>query len=122
VTGYILASKKAVRLGVKIWDNTTKRLIINLAIPLGSGGIFIVALLTNGHYGVAAPASLIFYGLALINASSNLYDEVRYLGYCEIVLGIVSSFFPGFGLLFWSIGFGVLHIVYGGLMYKKYDA
>ncbi len=122
VTGYVLAARKAGQLGVKIWDSTTRRLMINLSIPLITGGIFIVALLVSGHYGVAAPASLIFYGLALINASPNLYDEVRYLGYCEIVLGIVSSFFPGFGLLFWSIGFGVLHIVYGTLMYKKYDA
>jgi hypothetical protein len=122
VTGYLLASKKASRLGVKFWDSTTQRLIVNLVIPLATGGVFITALLLNGHYGVAAPATLIFYGLALINASPNLYDEIRYLGYCEIALGIIASFLPGFGLLFWAIGFGVMHIVYGALMYKKYDA
>jgi len=122
ITGYVLAAKKAARMGVKIWDATSKRLIVNLAIPLVTGGIFIVALLLSGHYGVAAPASLIFYGLALVNASPNLYDEIRYLGYSEIALGIISSFLPGFGLLFWTIGFGLLHIVYGTLMYKKYDA
>jgi hypothetical protein len=122
VTGYLLAARKAGRLGVKFWDSTTQRLVVNLTIPLATGGIFITALLLSGHYGVAAPASLIFYGLALINASPNLYDEIRYLGYCEIGLGIISSFLPGFGLLFWAIGFGVLHLVYGTLMYKKYDA
>lgn len=122
LTGYLLAAKKASRLGLKIWDATSKRLVLNLSIPLATGGIFIIALLISGHYGVAAPASLIFYGLALVNASPNLYDEFRYLGYSEIALGIISSFLPGFGLLFWAIGFGVLHIVYGTLMYKKYDA
>lgn len=121
ITGYVLANKKAKRLGMKIWDSTSKRLIINLAAPLVSGGIFIFILLANGHYGVAAPACLVFYGLALINASQNLFDEVRYLGYCEIVLGLVCAIMPGFGLYFWAIGFGALHIIYGTLMFKKYD-
>jgi hypothetical protein len=122
ITGYVLAARKASRLGVKIWDATSKRLVLNLSIPLATGGVYIVALLLSGHYAGAAPASLIFYGLALVNASPNLYDEFRYLGYIEITLGIISSFLPGFGLLSWAIGFGVLHIVYGTWMYKKYDA
>lgn len=121
ITGYILASNKAKKLGVKIWDATSKRLTINLAIPLVAGGMFILILLANGHYGVAAPACLIFYGLALINASPNLFDEVRYLGYSEIILGLVSAVLPGYGLFFWAIGFGVLHIIYGAVMFKKYD-
>lgn len=121
ITGYMLASAKAKKLGVKVWDATSKRLTINLAIPIVAGGLFILILLENGHYGVAAPACLVFYGLALINASQNLFDEVRYLGYLEIVLGLVSATMPGYGLLFWAIGFGVLHIIYGAVMFTKYD-
>ena len=121
LTGYILASAKAKKLGLKVWDATSKRLSVNLAIPLLAGGLFILILLGNGHYGVAAPACLVFYGLALINASQNLFDEVRYLGYCEIILGLVAAMFPGYGLFFWAFGFGVLHIIYGAVMYKKYD-
>jgi hypothetical protein len=120
-TGYVLASKKAKKLGVKIWDTTSKRLLVNLIIPLATGGIFIFILLAKGHFTIATPACLVFYGLALINASQNLFDEVRYLGYCEIGLGLVCLFMPGYGLFFWAIGFGVLHIVYGTLMFKKYD-
>ena len=121
ITGYALASRKAKKLGVKIWDSTSKRLVVNLAIPLVSGGVFILILLANGHFVIAAPACLVFYGLALINASQNLFDEFRYLGYCEIVLGLVCAIMPGFGLYFWAIGFGLLHIIYGALMFKKYD-
>jgi len=121
LTGYVLASRKAKKLGLKVWDSTSKRLVINLIIPLLTGGIFILILLAKGYYGMAAPACLIFYGLALINASANLFDEVRYLGFCEIVLGLIATLMPGFGLLFWAIGFGLLHIVYGALMFKKYD-
>ena len=120
-TGYWLATRKAKAQGVKVWNTTSKRLVFNLAIPLVTGALFILILLWHGHYGVAAPACLVFYGLALLNASANLFDEVRYLGYCEIVLGLVCALLPGYGLFFWATGFGVLHILYGALMYKKYD-
>ena len=121
LTGYLLAAKKAHKLGVKIWTTTSKRLLVNLLVPLITGGIFILFLLFYGHYGVAAPACLIFYGLSLIQASPNLYDEFRYLGYTEIILGLISAALPGYGLIFWAVGFGVLHIIYGAMMFKKYD-
>jgi hypothetical protein len=120
-TGLLLSHRKAKRHDMKLWSITSKTLMINLAIPLVAGGLFILILLSQGHYGVAAPACLIFYGLALINASANLYDEVRYLGYCEIGLGLTAAFLAGYGLLFWTLGFGVLHIVYGAVMYYRYD-
>lgn len=121
LTGVWLSFKKAKRNGRAFWDSTSKRILINLLIPLASGGVFILILLWNGHFGIAAPACLIFYGLALLNASPNLFEEVRYLGYSEIVLGLISAALPGYGLLFWSFGFGVLHIIYGSVMYKRYD-
>jgi uncharacterized membrane protein (Fun14 family) len=121
VTGFWLSYRKARRHNTSVWNETSKRLLINLMIPLVTGGIFILILLYNNHYGVVAPACLIFYGLALLQASGNLYEEVRYLGYFEIALGLLAAALPGYGLLFWAIGFGVLHIFYGALMYRKYD-
>ena len=120
-TGFWLSSKKAKKTGVEIWDSTSKRLVLNLSIPLAAGGLFILILLSHGDVGLIVPSCLIFYGLALINASPNLYDEVRFLGYLEIILGLVSAMIPDYGLFFWAIGFGVLHIVYGAVMYKRYD-
>ncbi len=122
LTGIWLSARNAKKKGVKMWGATSKRLFINLSVPLITGGIFILILLSNGHFGVVAPACLIFYGLALVNASPNLYEEVRYFGYSEIILGLISASLPGYGLLFWAIGFGVLHIVYGAVMYKRYDS
>jgi hypothetical protein len=68
-----------------------------------------------------APATLIFYGLALVNAGKYTIKEIRYLGITEIALGILASFVVGYGLIFWSLGFGVLHIAYGLTMYWKYE-
>jgi hypothetical protein len=120
-TGAWLSGKKAKRHGTKLWTSASRKLFISLAIPLATGGVFALIILYTGHFGLTSPCLLIFYGLALIQASSNTYDEIRYLGFCEIILGLISALFPGFGLIFWAIGFGVLHIVYGAIMYNKYD-
>ncbi len=122
LTGFALSSRKARKAGVKLWDATSRRLTFNLAIPLVTGGLFIFILLLSDHYAIIAPSFLIFYGLALLNASPNLYEEVRYLGYTEILLGLVCALIPRYGLAFWAVGFGVLHILYGAVMYKKYDS
>ncbi len=121
LTGFWFSYRKAKKYNVKLFNATSKKLFISMAIPLVTGGIFILILLGTGHFGIAAPACLIFYGLALIQGSANLYDEVRYLGFCEIILGLVSALLPGYGLIFWALGFGVMHIIYGAIMYTKYD-
>ncbi len=120
-TGIFLSVRKAKRKGQPIWSSTSRSLLFHMAVPLITGGLLILILIARGHYGITAPVSLIFYGLSLISASSYTFSMVKYLGLCEIVLGLIAACLPGFGLLFWAIGFGVLHIIYGSLMYLKYD-
>lgn len=120
-TGLWFSNRKAQKANVKFWTPVSRQLVVNLAIPLVAGGLFILILLYSGHYGIAAPACLLFYGLALIQASSNTFDEVRYLGFTEIALGLISALLPGYGLIFWALGFGVMHIIYGAVMHFRYD-
>jgi hypothetical protein len=122
ITGWYFSYRKAMKHGLSMWSNVSKQLFINLAAPLVSGGLFVLIMIQHNYYGLIAPACLLFYGLALVNASRNLVEEFRYLGYCEIILGIIASFYIGYGLVFWAIGFGILHIVYGAMMYRKYDS
>lgn len=119
-TAFFQSSVKSKQHGVKLWNSTTKKLFVQIAIPLCTGGIFCLALLYYGHAGLIAPAMLIFYGLALLNGSKYTLKEFHSLAICQIGLGIISLLFIGWGLVFWSIGFGVLHIIYGILMQKRY--
>ncbi|MBX2964087.1 MAG: hypothetical protein KF687_16360 [Cyclobacteriaceae bacterium] len=121
-TAFIMSQRKAKRLGLTIWNKTSKDLTANLFIPLITGGLLILILVSRGYYGIVAPACLIFYGLALISASAYTVNEIRYLGFSEIVLGLVAALLPGYGLVFWALGFGLLHIVYGGVMHYRYDS
>jgi len=115
-------TRKARRRGLKVWDNSARRMVINLMIPLASGGIFCLILLYHHFVFLLAPATLLFYGLALLNAGKYTYHEIRVLGISEIILGLMASWLIGYGLLFWAIGFGVMHIFYGLIMYFRYEA
>ena len=113
-----LRSKKT---ATPLWGTTAKRLMINVSIPLIAGGIYLLKILDIGIVGLIAPGCLIFYGLALLNASKYTLKEIRYLGLSEIVLGLINILVIGKGLYFWAFGFGVLHIAYGFVMWWKYE-
>ncbi|UGU17084.1 hypothetical protein LS482_04250 [Sinomicrobium kalidii] len=120
-TAIFLTTRKARKNGEKIWDTSSKRLVINFLVPLLTGGLYILIILGQQKYGQTAALMLIFYGIALVNASKYSIGDIRYLGYTEIFLGLICALFPGYGFWLWVAGFGIMHIVYGLFMYFKYD-
>ncbi|WP_044403448.1 hypothetical protein [Lacinutrix sp. Hel_I_90] len=121
LTGIYLTTKKAKKNGEKIWDSSSKRLILNFLIPLAVGGFYILTILGQQKYGQTGALMLIFYGLALVNAAKYSIGDIRYLGFTEIVLGLIAAWLPGYGFWLWVLGFGVMHIIYGAIMHFKYD-
>lgn len=122
LTAFIFSKRKAKKSGQKLFDHTAWRLMFNMLIPLAAGGLFCIALLLHDQtVMLVGPVMLIFYGLALVNGSKYTVRDIRYLGCLEVALGLISAFYSGHGLLFWAIGFGVLHIIYGSYMWFKYD-
>lgn len=119
----LLSAQKAKRKGQKLFDKSSYQLILSMAIPLVCGGIFCMILLY--HRGdflyLIAPAMLLFYGFSLINSSKYTYSEVKFLGLAQMLTGLIATFYYGHGILFWAIGFGGLHIVYGFLHWMKYE-
>ncbi|WP_343695515.1 hypothetical protein [Flavobacterium sp.] len=120
VFGTFFTVRKSKKYNLPIWTSATKNMLFNLAVPLAAGGIFCLALIYHGYYGLVAPSTLLFYGLAVINAEKYTFSDIKYLGFSELLLGCISLFYIGYGLIFWILGFGILHIVYGLVMFKKY--
>lgn len=116
-----LSIRQAKKKGENFWNPVSRRLLTGMAIPLFTGGMFIIILLLRTEYDLIASACLLFYGLALISASQYTFSDVKWLGFCEIILGLLAALIPGSGLLFWVIGFGLLHIIYGSAMHFKYN-
>ncbi|NDV69603.1 hypothetical protein [Dysgonomonas sp. 25] len=119
--GLFFSLRKARKSGAKFWMPVTWQIVKDFAIPMIVGGIFCLLLMYQGATRMVAASMLIFYGLALIQAGARTYRDIRILGACEIILGLLAGFFVYNGLLFWSIGFGLMHIIYGIVMYIKYD-
>ena len=120
-TGIYLTAKKSKKTSFSFSDAGLRNLLLKILIPLVTGGVFILILVSRGYYGIVAPSFLIFYGLSLINGSKYTVTDIKYLGFSEITLGLVCALLPGYGLLFWAAGFGLMHILYGSIMYFKYD-
>lgn len=120
-TAWVMSQNKSKKKSQKFWTPASKRFIQALFVPVIAGGLFCLALISMGDLEMVVPATLIFYGLGLLNASNFTLNDIKYLGYCQLILGLVSAFIPEYGLIIWALGFGVLHIVYGAMMYYKYD-
>lgn len=121
ITGFVFSARKAKKTGQQIWGAASRLLLSNMVVPLVAGGVLMMVLVSRDHIDMAVAVSLVFYGLALTAASNYSLTDIRYLGLSEIVLGLLAAIYPACSLLFWAIGFGVLHIVYGSVMYLKYD-
>jgi len=120
-TGLFFTARKAKKQGLKLWDGSSRRVAVSLLIPLIAGGVFCLELLHYHAIPMIAPATLLFYGMALLNASKYTFTDIKYLGITEIILGLIAAGYHKTGLLFWAIGFGLLHIIYGAAMWYKYE-
>ncbi|MES2240092.1 MAG: hypothetical protein V4497_07515 [Bacteroidota bacterium] len=118
--GVLFTIRKSKQNNLAIWTSATKKLLLSLMIPLVTGGFVCIALIYQDLFVLVAPITLVFYGLGLINAEKYTFSDIKYLGLSEVVLGILALFFLGSGFVFWMLGFGVLHIFYGLLLFKKY--
>lgn len=112
--------RKSRKNNLVIWTSTTKKLLSSLMIPLVTGGFVCIALIYQDLFVLVAPLTLVFYGLALINAEKYTFSDIKYLGLSEVVLGVLALFFLGSGFVFWMLGFGIMHIFYGLFLFKKY--
>ena len=121
VSAFIFTWLRSRRHGIPLWDRTVQRLTWNTLLPMAVGGLVILRSIQLDHYELVVPGCLIFYGLALVNASKYTLGEVRWLGYGQLLLGMISLWVSGQGLYFWAAGFGILHIIYGALMWWKYE-
>jgi len=119
---FFLSLKKAKKEGKPFFSPASKRMLLNLFIPLVAGGTLVLVMFFRNEYSYIIPALLIFYGVALVSAGKFTVGEIFWLGLLEIITGLTAALLPGYGLYFWIFGFGLLHIVYGIIMYRKYEA
>jgi hypothetical protein len=120
-TAYFLSKKKGSNSSQIFWTPASKRFLQALFLPVALGGFFCFALLHERAFGLIPAATLIFYGIGLVQSAQFTLGEIKNLGYTQLGLGLIAAFFPDFGLLCWALGFGAFHVVYGALMYFRHE-
>ena len=120
ISGIYFTVKKSKKLGHPLWSAATRNVVKSAAIPLVTGGFLCIIVTWHSLFYLVAPCMLIFYGLALVSVSKFTQSDIFWLGLCELILGLLAAVLVGYGLVFWGVGFGILHIVYGIWMYQKY--
>ncbi|MEL0011555.1 MAG: hypothetical protein VW868_08385, partial [Bacteroidota bacterium] len=119
--GFMLARRNARKHGASSWTATSRKMLGYFATPLLTGGLVIALFWLKGWVAMAAPLSLIFYGLALLHASHFTLTDIRYLGIIEVILGLAAIFWIQHSLIIWGVGFGIVHIGYGMYIYLQYE-
>ncbi len=125
LSAFFFTWRKAQKTGNSLTDHSSKKVFWSMAFPLLTGGIFVLGMLQHNEWRFVASSCLVFYGLSLVSAGRYTLADLRSLGYCQILLGLINLFITkqsfGYGLYFWVIGFGILHIIYGILIWWKHD-
>lgn len=121
VSGVYFTVRRAKKKKLPLNDKVTRRLILSMALPLLTGAFFCFYLYRFSVLGMIPPCTLVFYGLALFSGGNFTHREIKYLGALEVLLGLIGFLFPAYGMWLWLSGFGLLHILYGIIMYQKYE-
>ncbi|HEY4539305.1 MAG TPA: hypothetical protein VIG94_04750 [Faecalibacter sp.] len=118
--GVYFIAKKSKRNGESFINSVTKRILIRFLTILGIGGLVCGLLYYHLSFVYVAPSTLLFYGLALLYIERDTIKELKYLAFVEIILGLLAFYFIYNGLLFWTIGFGIVHLFFGVFLVNKY--
>ena len=114
LTVFAMAIAKSKRHNLRFaFDKRMRQMLTDFFLPLAAGGLVSIALIMQQHYGLTSSIMLLFYGLALVNSSHYTYPALRWLGYTELALGIADCLTVKHAILFWFLGFSVMHIIFG---------
>lgn len=122
ISAILFTTHRAKKTGLKIWDSRTRQMLLTLLVPLATAGVLCTVLLAYGLVALSVSLTIIFYGLALFQGSRFTYKELRSLSFLLIFLGLISSVLPEYVLLFWGVAFGICNILYGIIVYYKYES
>ena len=116
----ILLTKRQAKLNRElVWSTPFRKMIKTFSVIFGIGCIVILNFLLKEEYERFGALMLIFYGLALISSSKYTFKEVMIIGYIHILLGILATFIPEYSFWLGVTGFGIVHLLFGIVMFLK---
>jgi len=112
---------KARAAGTPLFSGPGRRFVYSFAPPLFVGALLTLVLARTGDGGAIAGVWLLLYGTGVVTGGAFSIRIVPLMGLCFMVLGAVALFCPSsWGDAFLGGGFGVLHVVFGAVIARKY--
>ncbi len=112
---------KAARGDASLFSAPSKKFAMSFAPPLIAGVAITVGLYRFGHFESMIPAWMLSYGAAVVCGGAFSVRIVPVMGWCFIAAGAIAYVLPaGYGNIYMAATFGLLHIVFGAVIAKRY--
>ena len=119
--GLLAMWQKSKIAGESLLSAPARKFALGFLPPIIVGTIIVLGLWKNGHYYVMAPVCILTYGAAVVCGGSFSVRAVPIMGWCFIVVGAVAFALPtNYGNLMMGVAFGLVHIVFGAVIARKY--
>lgn len=112
---FFMAKQRSKIMKSIFWSAASKHLFAHLIVPLAAG-FAVCSILFFRQNDLVLPLSLLIYGLALFSSSQFTVPSIRNFGLVEMMLSVVCLLFPDYSVVVWTLGFGLLHVIYGAFM------
>ena len=119
--GFFAMWQKAKITKTSLISAPAQKFALSFLPPILCAVFITVGLWRFGHFEVMIPVWILLYGAAVVCGGANSVRIVPIAGWCFIVVGAVAFFLPaGFGNTMMGLSFGVLHIVFGAIVARRY--
>jgi MFS family permease len=117
----IFTVRKAKKMEILPWTKLSRQIIFALIPSLLAGALITFYLFREGQSELIPGFWILLYGVGVSSAGMFSVMAVRILGWAFILTSWIPIFiYPGYGIIFLGITFGIYHIIYGAVIYVKY--
>lgn len=119
--GVLAMWQKSKIAGQSLASAPAKKFAMSFAPPLIVGIVVTLGLARYGYFYVLPPICMLTYGAAVVCGGAFSVRVVPVMGWCFMALGAIAFVLPtSYGNLMMAASFGVLHIVFGAIIARRY--
>lgn len=119
--GFLAMWQKSKLSKTSLASGPARKLLMNSLPPMLCGVFITLGLWRFGHFEMMIPVWIICYGAAVVCGGAFSVKPVPIMGWCFMALGAVAFFIPaGYGNTMMGVSFGLLHIVFGAIIGRKF--